>query len=161
MNIFVVDYDPVIAAQSLVDRHVVKMILETAQLLSTAVKFYNTNIEGLYKSCYVNHPCSKWTRESRQNFQWLCKHGNALLDEYSYRYYKYHKSSSIIDLAKSYSELFPDIGLTNFVLAMPNEYKVSNAIESYRNYYRGAKRELLIYTKREPPIWVSDLARRK
>jgi hypothetical protein len=163
MNIFVVDSCPVKSAKSLGNKHVVKMILESAQLLSTAIRVVDPKSEysGLYKKTHYNHPSSVWARKSKQNFQWLHKHGTALLDEYLYRYFKYHKSSTVISLAGTYADLFPDIGLTKFALAMPDEYKVGDAIQSYRNYYRGAKKDLLVYTRREPPEWLSDLARRK
>jgi hypothetical protein len=163
MNIFCVDACPVKSAKSLGNKHVLKMIVESAQLLSTAIRVVDPNktYDGLYKRTHHNHPCSIWLRKSKQNFQWLHRHGVALLDEYLYRYYKYHKSSTVISLAGTYADLFPDIGLTKFALAMPNEYKVSDPVESYRNYYRGAKKDLLVYTRREPPHWVSDIAERK
>lgn len=99
MNIFVLDESPIIAAQFQHNRHVVKMILESAQMLSTAVRDSHANagmasllddmgmdVDSLYKSTHLNHPCSIWVRESQANFAWLTIHLDALIQEYTYRY---------------------------------------------------------------------------
>ncbi|MBN2080871.1 hypothetical protein JW859_01565 [bacterium] len=106
MNIFVLHTDPVRAARYHCDRHVVKMTLETAQLLSTALAVENPaqaaqlQATGLiYKPTHQNHPCSRWAAESLANFRWLARLGLALADEYSYRYSgRVHKSSAVIEL---------------------------------------------------------------
>lgn len=160
MNIFAVNKDPVIAAQSLCDKHVIKMIVETTQLLSTAInEKLACQQDNLYKTTHKNHPCNKWARQSQQNFKWLYEHGIELLNEYYFRYNKKHHKSSIVLLAtEKYKNIFPDAGLTNFAQAMPENYRSHDPIISYRMYYRREKKKLLFYTKRKPPIWLLDLA---
>jgi len=155
MNIFVLDKSPVIAAQMHCNKHVVKMILETAQLLSTALRFHGVNYG--YSSTHKNHPCAVWARQTRGNFIWLNILGRNLLEEYKYRYGKEHKSTPII--AEAPISYIPDGKLTPFVQCMPDNFKVNgDAVQAYRNYYRGAKQRMLVYKKRKPPEWIKDLA---
>ena len=92
MNIFILDQDPVKSAQFQCNKHVVKMCLETAQLLCSVFP------SGLapYKRTHYNHPCAKWARDSWCNYMWLISHGHALCNEYEYRYNKIHKCQEII-----------------------------------------------------------------
>ncbi len=146
MNIFVLDEDPTIAAQYHCDKHVVKMVLETAQILST--------VSGRgYKPTHVNHPCTVWARESKANYQWLYDLGVALGKEYTHRYRRKHKSSFVIAEQWPCEDL-PSGELTPFALAMPDEYKVDCPVESYRAYYRGEKAAMLTYKHREVPSWL-------
>ena len=154
MNIFVLDRDIRKCAEYHGNRHCIKMILETAQLLSTAIKLKDQSVEGLYGISHHNHPCSVWTRKSKQNFMWLAELGMALGEEYTHRYYKTHKSTEVICRAYEYADLFPDIGLTPFAQAMPNEFKHDDAVIAYRNYYRTAKKHLLQYKNRDIPKWI-------
>jgi hypothetical protein len=143
MNIFILDRDPVIAAQSQFNKHIVKMTLESAQILST--------ITGRgYKPTHANHPCVKWAAFSKSNFDWLVQHSLAIADEYTYRYGKIHKSKAIIELCSSCD--IPDYGLTDFALAMPEEFRGLDAVQAYRSYY-GSKKDFAVWTKREPPSW--------
>ena len=97
MNIFYIDNDPQISAICMVDSHVVKMILETAQMLSTAHRIVdNNNSPYMYKATHINHPSTKWARETEGNYIWLVSHFKYLGDEYQYRYGKIHKSISIL-----------------------------------------------------------------
>lgn len=157
MNIFCLDRDPAIAAQSLCDKHTVKMVLETAQLLCAAVRIMG--VEYGYKITHQNHPCSKWTRATNGNFNWLRLLGIEIAKEYSYRYGKVHKCESIITNVPT--GIMPKGELTPFIQAMPEEFKYKDPVQAYRNYYRGAKANLLVYTKREPPEWIADIAKRK
>jgi len=157
MNIFVLDKDPEIAAQMHCDKHVVKMILETAQLLSTAVRL--TGGSYGYKATHKNHPSSIWTRKTKGNFYWLQQLGVSLLTEYTFRYDKRHKSTPIILCASA--DTIPDGELTTFAQAMPDEFKHESAVQAYRNYYIGAKQKMLTYTRREPPDWLKDIATHK
>jgi len=158
MNIFVLDEDPIIAAQMHCDKHCVKMILETAQLLSTAVRLHG--VDYGYLITHRNHPCSIWCRTNRENFEWLKQLGMGLCNEYTFRYNKVHKSEPII--VNMPSDCINNGARTSFVLAMPDEYKVlNNAVQSYQNYYRGAKKDILVYTHREPPEWIKDIAKYK
>lgn len=92
MNIFYTDKDPSKCARNLDDKRVNKMIVESCQMLSTALVFYGVEHEFLYKPCYVNHPCSKWVRESVANFAWLSEHTEALIVEFGKRFGNYHNS---------------------------------------------------------------------
>lgn len=152
MNIFVLDRDPVKAAQAQLDAHCVKMPLESAQLLCSAFPV------GLppYRRTHYNHPCAVWTRESRANALWLAEHGLALSEEYTYRYGRRHASEDVIlwtirNLSKA--EL-PDVGLTPFALAIPDEFKQADPVEAYRAYYRGAKAGIATWKPcRGQPDW--------
>jgi hypothetical protein len=150
MNIFVLDESPETAAKYHNDRHTIKMILETAQLLSTAVRL--SGVDFGYRITHQNHPCSKWARATKSNFRWLQRLGLALCDEYTYRYGKTHASLNTIKNAPV--ECIPDGPLTTFAQAMPDEFKHENAVVAYRNYYRLAKQHLLKYPKRDKPDWL-------
>ena len=106
MNIFVLDNDPIVAAQSQSDKHVVKMVLETAQMLCAAFP----PGEAPYKRSYYNHPCTVWARKSDDNYYWLCRHGIALSVEYTHRYGKRHKSQDVIEwcLLNAYKLKLPE-----------------------------------------------------
>ena len=116
MNIFAVDNDPKIAAQQLCDKHVVKMILESAQMLCAVFP----NGDAPYKRAFYNHPCTKWARESVENYEWLLNHAYAMCQEYTRRYGKVHKSLNAIGWCGSnYPKLnIPSKGLTPFAEAM-------------------------------------------
>jgi len=146
VNIFLLDHNPVVAAEMQCDRHVIKMTLETAQILSTITG-------GPYKPTHQNHPCTVWARETRTNFNWLVRHGLALSAEYTYRYGKRHKCQDIIEAiaANTPSDKFP-VGCTDFVKCMPDEYKVPDVVLSYRNYYH-SKARFARWTKRAVPFW--------
>lgn len=155
MNIFVIDYDIELAAQAHVDKHCVKMILETTQLLNNALIVGCSDYSPVYRQTHKNHPCSIWVTESADNFEWLVNFGLALCSEYTYRYSKVHKCQSI--LQQFYLLInrltLPQIGLTQFRLCMPDKYKVEDPVESYRNYYRGDKAHIAKWAKRNAPNW--------
>lgn len=153
MNIFVLDLDPKLAAINQVDKHVVKMTLETAQLLSTCHRVLESPWrDSVYKQTHVNHPCSVWLRQSRANYQWLFQHFIALLDEYTFRYGKVHKCSNYVDILENCPISSGD-DITPFALAMPEEYKKSCPVDSYVTYYIGEKANMFKWTKRTPPKW--------
>lgn len=154
MNIFFLDENPKLSAQYHVDKHVVKMILETAQLLCGVHHMTEQVTEQVpYKLSHKNHPCAIWVRESLSNYLYLCELGLELGKEYTYRYGKRHKSIDVIEWCIVNKPNIPDIGFTKPATAMPDEYKVDSVVESYRNYYMGAKSELAQWKKREKPFW--------
>jgi hypothetical protein len=155
MNIFFLDENPKLSAQYHVDKHVVKMILETAQLLCGVHHSVNPSSpqQVPYKLSHKNHPCSIWARESLSNYLYLCELGLELGKEYTYRYGKKHKSIEVIEWCIVNKPNIPDIGFTKPAMAMPDEFKVDSVVESYRNYYMGAKKELASWKKREKPLW--------
>ena len=149
MNIFVLDKNPHVAAMYACDKHVVKMILESAQMLCSVQP------EGTapYKRSFYNHPCTKWVRASSANYDWLIEHARALCTEYSRRYGKVHKSEKVIDWCDANRPELPDVGLTPFAQAMPEDYKNEDAVEAYRTYYRNDKRRFATWKDVDPPTW--------
>ena len=138
MNIFVTDPCPIKSAKFLDNKRVVKMVLESAQMLSSAVHFYGGT--GPYKATHVNHPCNVWVRTSRSNYLWLYAHFKALLAEYTLRYGRVHKCSQIADLLLSEAIYIPIGGATPFVNCAANkdkgvDYKnVSDTFMAYKLY---------------------------
>lgn len=114
MNIFISDVDPVISAQNLDDKRVVKMILESAQLLCTALHLNNASHLAKYKKTHVNHPSNIWVRETDSNYIWLLNHFEALCNEYTYRYNKVHTSMSLLDDLRKGAAYIPKGDLTPF-----------------------------------------------
>lgn len=154
MNIFVLSEDPKIAARQHNDKHCIKMILEHCQLLSTAIQTCtNSTIEGLYKITHLNHPCSKWVRESRENFLWLCEMTEELFQEYTRRYGKHHKSYAVFQKCVEHAHTIPSNGLTPFAQAMPDQYKHQSAVEAYRTYYLNDKRDISKWKNGNTPEW--------
>jgi hypothetical protein len=134
MNIFALHIDPKTCASLHADKHVVKMILETAQMLCAAHEIGYAP----YKRTHYNHPCTQWARKTTANYDWLCRLGLALCDEYTRRYGRRHKSQDVIEWCE---ECIPDavpLGeLTPFAQAMPDEFKhVDDPIQAYKAYYR-------------------------
>lgn len=126
------------------DKHVVKMIVESAQMLCTVG-------HGAYKPTHANHPCTKWASLSEANFEWLTAHALALCDEYTFRYGRRHKSQDVIENVQP-PKAFSKVGLTPFALAMPDEFKSSDPVESFRAYYH-SKSSFAVWTKRKQPNW--------
>lgn len=158
MNIFILDEDPVLAAQYLCDKHVIKMLLESFQLLSTVHRTWN-NSDIFYKPTHIKHPCTIWLLQSASNYNWLVKHTEAMHQEYVNRYQKHHKSYlQLHRLTKSPPEQLPDIGLTPFVLAMPEVYKRPDPVLSYRLYYVCDKIRICHWKppSQEPP-WFKEI----
>ncbi len=177
MNIFILDKDPVIAAQMQCDKHVVKMIVESAQMLSTVHRYldgseftsYSKNGRKikrwchwtdtvppirLYKSVMINHPCTIWSWRSLDNYIWHCEHALALCAEYTHRYGKRHKTQQILEWCGiNYPYNLYHKGLTEFAQAMPDEYKDPDPVQAYRAYYLGEKAGFAKWTKRNTPEW--------
>lgn len=176
MNIFVLDNDPVKAAQFHCDKHVVKMILESAQLLSTAHRVLDgtpcirlsatgrkmqsfsmgtPDLDStLYQATHINHPCAIWVRQSGANYQWLYELFNALCNEYTRRYKKTHltelKLSALLWLEPTNIPVGPR---TPFAQAMPEQYQQSDAVEAYRNYYIHEKSDIAVWNYSTKPYW--------
>lgn len=112
MNIFVTTDCPVLAAKYLDDKRVVKMVLESAQMLCTAITEHGG--DAPYKPTHKNHPCNVWARKTRANYNWLLEHFIALSDEYTNRYNKVHKSFNLLPQLKSGALVIPEGDLTPF-----------------------------------------------
>ena len=177
MNIFYIDHDPIKAAQGMVDKHVVKMILESAQLLSTAHRLLDgTQVEGtsktgrkakrwilhdsrqdvLYLATHIHHPSAVWCRQSVENYSWLVEHFFALMHEYTHRYTKKHACFGDLSfMLQSPPHKLKDYDWTNMPCAMADEYKISDdPLTNYRNYYKIGKATMHKWTNREPPEWI-------
>lgn len=152
MNIFVLDADPSVAAMMLCNKHLLKMCVETAQLLCTA----HPKDIAPYRHTHINHPCAKWTRASLANYEWLVEHGLEMCAEYTKRYDgKIHKTQEIIEWCRDTIPDIPDIGLTPFAVAISNpSYHDSDPVISYRAYYIGDKSRFVKWAPRaQPPAW--------
>lgn len=179
MNIFALDHSPRVAAEYHVDKHVVKMILESCQLLCTAHRFLDgipmkvfygagkskvlythpTKEDLLYKITHINHPSAIWCRSSYLRYLWLANLTKALCDEYTYRYGNVHKCErdGLVDWL--YNNVPKNINMDmTFDLptpAMPDECKVpGDIVQSYRNYYLMHKSRMFNWKRREVPDWI-------
>lgn len=179
MNIFRLADCPKQSAIWMVDKHIVKMVLESAQLLSTAhrvldgcmllgksnlgrsVKRYilpDARNTIVYQAAHINHPSAVWTRETSENYLWLYDHYTSLLKEYTHRYHKHHKSGGVlcevlaklpINIAQGSQTVVPS--------AMDAKYKISSdPIINYRYYYTVGKATIHSWRNREQPEWIED-----
>ncbi len=154
MNIFVLDDNPMKCAIYHNDKHVVKMLLETAQLLCGVHHITESKLDIPYRLSHKNHPCSIWTRECLENYIWLCDLGMALAREYTHRYNKRHKSQAIVEWCYDNLPNIPELGdITPFAKAMPDECKVDDVVESYRRYYIMEKKDFCKWKNRDIPKW--------
>ena len=154
MNIFVLDQDPRVCARYHNDKHVVKMILETAQLLCGVHHVTESNLDVPYGLSHKNHPCSIWARKCLENYIWLCELGMELSTEYTHRYGRRHKSQDIIEWCLINLPNLPEFGrITDQPKAMPDECKTDDVVESYRRYYIMEKRGFCNWKNREIPNW--------
>jgi len=182
MNIFILDTDPIVAAQWQCDKHVVKMIVESAQMLSTAhrildgeqtrrpsksgktmVKYWvhpNQELEDtLYKAVHVGHPCTVWTMESVSNYIWHYQHWKALCIEYRFRYGKTHSTETLLTdvLRDAPRNINYNKSLTPFALAMTHEPQCiyeGDPVRSYQEYYHTKQdRFKMKWTRRQIPDW--------
>ena len=132
MNIFFLHRDPSRAAKAQCDKHVVKMVLETAQMLSTAAR--RNGFDRGYKSAHPNHPMTLWVGDNDRNFSWALEHAQALSKEYTARYNKFHACQKVINEFLSFRN-------GNFMhfseppQCMPDEFKDDDFVRAYRNYY--------------------------
>ena len=159
MNIFVVDKCPLLSAQQLCDKHVVKMIVEGCQMLSTNHRLAGSNVVHtsftLYKQSFMNHPCTIWARQTYANYMWLALHTNELCNEYERRYNRVH-SCKPMSMWFTLHTLGTG-GLTPFAQAMPEEFKVpGDGVAAYRKYYIGAKSKIAKWKYTNPPDWYTE-----
>jgi hypothetical protein len=146
MNIFFLDWNVTKCAQ----QHL--QILCSAHHMTEQVTDQVTD-QVPYKLSHKNHPCCIWVRTSMSNYLYLCELGLELCYEYTYRYGKRHKSQDVIEWCVINKPNIPDIGFTEPPKAMPDEFKVKDVVESYRNYYRGPKSKFATWKGRNIPDW--------
>lgn len=163
MNIFMLDYEPRLCARYHTDVHTRKMLLEYAQILSTCQNEASGYYAGqVYKTTHVNHPSVRWAMEGTMNYNWLYSLWQELAFEYFYRFDKAHKTWLDLKDKLGVTPNLPDCG-TPLKLAMPEEYKGKDPVQSYRNYYMNAKKEdkrgrsMFVWTRREVPEWITEI----
>lgn len=183
MNIFILDKNPILAARDHCDKHVVKMILESGQMLAAAhwlgwarmldaPKLKPRELQGwlydnvprhlqpAWKMTHVNHPCTQWAARCWGNYMWLSQHGLELCREYTERYGREHKSH---DVHRWLTRVVPPTfettttiatDTTPFAIAMPEDCKVAgDAVQSYRNYYTRNKAYMAKWAHGDKPNW--------
>ncbi len=163
MNIFVLSKYLKTCAKYHLDAHCRKMIIEYAQILSTAHRILEPENcpDIMYKKISnPNHPCAVWVRESSENYIWLYKLFKYLCREYTFRYGRVHLTETkLMTILIRVPNGIPNVPMTPFRLAMPDECKIfnangsPNAVASYRNYYMMEKGDLCVWTKRDEPRW--------
>jgi len=178
MNLFYLHKDPVQSAEMHCDKHVVKMIIEYAQMLSTAHRMLdgkqytdassgrriqrwrldNSNMDGvLYKASHINHPSTRWVRENAIQYQYAYDMFTALCDEYTYRYGKVHLTDT--KLRDLLNEVPNNITLGSYSeppQCMPEDVKVQNdSISAYHKYYANYKKDFAVWTDRPVPQFMS------
>ena len=175
MNIFFLDRNPNVAAQYMCDKHVVKMIVETAQMLSTCHRMLDGVLERrpsvsgkrmvpyyklsdwredvLYKAVHFKHPCNVWIRESAWNYEWLHEHFGALLREYTVIYDKQHKCEQLYAPLSCIPNNISDAPRTKYPQAMADDCKHKDIVRAYRNYYKKYKSDFATWKNRRTPIW--------
>jgi hypothetical protein len=186
MNIFVLSSDPVDAARQQCDRHITKMAVESAQMLSTAHRMLDgrailtpsksgkrqvktwvhpdATLDGLlYKSVHEHHPCTLWTMNSNNNYTWHYIHFTALCDEYTHRYGKVHATDTKLrTVLKQLPRNIPVGYKTAQPLAMgaaPECMNPNDIVGSYRNFYKTKQQRFrMTWTKRDIPDWFHEAA---
>lgn len=177
MNIFYLDSNPITCAEMHVDKHCVKMILEYAQLLSTAHRVldgvhtigvsksgrkqqqYILNDDRnqvLYSATHINHPSAIWVRQSESHYRWLFTLWVELMREYNYRYGKIHACVKLLgSLNKAPNNIQYGNGFKQPPPAMPEHYRVEgDSIKSYHNYYNGDKQRMFSWKNRPVPDFI-------
>ena len=175
MNIFHLHDSPQICAQYHNDKHVVKMCVEYAQLLSTSHRvldgslYYSKTKNGrkirrwllddnreplLYKASHINHPSNLWTRSTDSNYRFVFDLWDNLCKEYSYRYNREHMSfTKLREVLSNIPDSIHKGPITKYAQAMPDDCKMSDSIEAYRTYYRKYKGRFSRWTRRNEPEW--------
>ncbi len=165
MNLFILSLIQREIAQFMMDKHVSKILLEAVQMLCSAKRIIDPDAEineRLYKLAHKNHPVTIWCRKSRANFVWTLDLVDELHKEWKYRYghpeSKIHKSYEVALLLRTNipdDSCFETTGLTKFALAMPDEYKSDDPVESYRRYYMSPEKKTIASwnKRREKPDW--------
>ena len=164
MNIFITDYDPTRAAQSLPDKHAVKMPVEAVQMLVSVMLRHGvqpgvtTKAGTVHKGGYHNHPCTVWAGDTYQNAYWVWQWGIALCKEYTKRYGKEHFAESQLRRIAQVLWMVPNGSFTTPAQAMPDECKASDVITAYRNCIRAKvaeKPSSFVWRKgTDAPVWL-------
>jgi hypothetical protein len=157
VNIFYLDRDPKIAAQMHCDKHCIKMILESAQMLSTAHRVIDgddyANERGLYKMAHKNHPSTIWVRSSDEHYNWMYSLMLSQMEEYTYRYDKHHATERLIEPLRLLPTSIENNGFVDPPMCMPEYCKKDDVVSSYQNYYIEEKSDFATWKRRAMPEW--------
>jgi len=162
MNLFATNTEPELAARDLDDKRLVKMVLETAQLLSTALRVNGVDCVELYKATHANHPVNVWVRNTRSNFLWTVEYGLRICDEYQHRYGRTHGSRSAVHAAAELYRYITDGPLEEFHNSARNlgkglDFTSLPVVDAYRAYLVARwNTETPRWTKRGIPSWLSQ-----
>ena len=164
MNLFVLDASPEAAARAHCNKHVVKMIVETAQVLSTVVHLKGETVEGIYRATHQAHPCTLWASERWANFRWAVKLGLALCAEYTERYGKRHKTQDLLEALEAWSRRGGSDTRIAFQFVGPDDCRVRlgdteflDVVESYRKLYRLKDRKMsMVWPADRRPEWMDE-----
>lgn len=162
MNIFILDDDINNIPKLMSDQHVIKMILESCQILCTVHHLHNTaNVP--YKKTHQHHPCVVWANESTYNYSYTLELAQALSDEYTFRFGKIHKSQAVINWLKDNTPNIPYSEMTQHVQCVPDDYVHRDAVKAYRDYYvkkyndsQESVRKAMRFTKRTIPTFITQ-----
>ena len=166
MNIFFLNRDPLLAASHHCDKHVLKMIVESAQLLSTAHRVLDgyaaaQRIPLLLKSTHANHPCAVWVRQAFNHYTYVLLLLDGLIREYHSRYrpqvsHKYWGENGLARALQAHPEGIPQQAWVDPPQCMPDAYKRPDTVEAYRAYYMGEKARFATWrSPARPPAWWS------
>ena len=157
MNIFVLDRDPRVAASYHCDKHVIKMILETAQMLSTAHHVLEPRgpiAPHVYRATHHNHPCNIWVRENQKNYFWAVQLLESLFDEYTNRYNKFHATERFHSLLEQAPFTIPQRHeQSDFPQCVPDDCKHEDPVQAYRQYYMKYKSHFAKWAHGPQPEW--------
>jgi len=165
MNLFILSYIQREIAEYMMDKHISKILLEAVQMLCTAKRILVPDEivdQSLYKIAHKNHPVTVWCRTSQENFVWTLDLIDEMHEEWRFRYghpeTKMHKSYLVAQILRQHipsKDAFPQTGLTKFALAMPDEYKSDDPVQSYRAYYMSPEKQAISAwnKKRSKPDW--------
>ena len=170
MNLFILSLIQREIARFMMDKHVSKILLEAVQMLCSAKRILDPDDthECLYKLAHKNHPVTKWCRLSKANFIWTLDLVDELHKEWKFRYghpeSKVHKSYLVALYLREHmpsDDAFEESRLTPFALAMPDQYKTADPVESYRNYYMSEEKQKIATwnKKREKPEWYPNFVK--
>ena len=148
MNIFFLHKDPSRAAKAQCDKHIVKMVLETTQMLSTAARRNGFDIG--YKAAYPNHPMTRWVGDNNYNFSWALDHAQELSKEYVARYNKFHACQKVINKFLSLKGSY--INFSEPPQCMPDEFKCDDYVDAYNKYYKAK-----LASWKHPPKWYGNV----
>ena len=160
VNVFYLDNDPKVCSTYHNDKHCVKMILEYAQLMSTAHRVLDGNDANdlVYKATHKNHPSTIWARTNGSNYEWLYELFVDLSNEYTYRYGRVHMTDE--KLRELLNEIPRNMELGTWrqpPQAMPDDVKTESSLEAYHKYYAVYKKDFAVWTDRPVPEFMSEL----